>query len=42
MYNIYGLYNIQLLLLTNDGQEENIIIAITLKIRDTIKTQETS
>ena len=38
MYNIHGLYNTQSLLPANDEQEENIQIAITLKIKDNIKT----
>jgi hypothetical protein len=42
MCDIYGLYNIQFLLLANDGQEGNIQVATTLKIRDAIKTQKTS
>jgi hypothetical protein len=42
MHDMHGLYNIRLLLLANDRQEGNIIIAITLKIRDVTKTQETS
>ena len=42
MYNIYSPYNIQFLLPANNKQEENIQIAIILKTRDNIKTQETS
>ena len=42
MCNIYGLYNIQFLLLANNKQEENTQAAIILKTRDNIKTQETS
>jgi hypothetical protein len=42
MRDTYNLYNIQFLLLANDRQEGNIQVAITLKTKDTIKTQETS
>jgi hypothetical protein len=38
MCDMYGPHNIQFLLLANDEQEGNIQAAITLKIRDAIKT----
>ena len=37
MRDIYGPHNIQFLLLANDGQEGNIQVATTLKMRDAIK-----
>ena len=37
MYNIYSLYNIQFLLPANNKKEENIQIAMILKIRNNIK-----
>ena len=40
--DMYGPYNAQFLLPANDKQEGNTQAAITLKIRDDIKTQETS
>ena len=42
MCDMYSLYNIQSLLPANDKQEENTQAAMTLKMRDNIKTQETS
>ena len=37
MRDMYSLYNIQFLSLANNKQEENIQVAIILKIRDNIK-----
>jgi len=42
MRDMYGPHNTRFLWLANDEQEGNIQAAITLKIRDDIKTQKTS
>ena len=37
MYDMYSLYNTQFLLLANNKQKENILVAMILKTRDNTK-----